>query len=245
MSIELIVRNETIEMSGAERVVAIVTLDQKEGLTLAQTAKLLGVSQQNIKQIIKRQGLKVATLSCNHLQLLRDAKVIHSRSTRGTFISQETIEELVWTIGTPEAKSIYKQLWRIARDPQTSVTHHTEVASILGNIAGLADMMEKSAAELRRLQQENLEQQAKVEELKSSAVVSGTNWDIIVALIHKRLKALGSKAILHDQKFVYMDIKRLYDLHATAHIPAQKYDEVVEFVKQWLPTPGQKRYFKR
>ena len=89
----------------------ILQINGQDGMTLPEVEKCLGVSRQNIHQLIKIHDLIMSTIDLQNAQVLRLQGVIPIRGRAPNFLPRETVKALVKLVNTPEAWNIYEQLW--------------------------------------------------------------------------------------------------------------------------------------
>lgn len=98
------------ELDNGKRAI-ILQINGREGMTLPEVERILGVSRQNVHQLVKTHGLILSTLDSQNAQVLRLKGIIPMRGRTPNFLPQETVKSLVKLINTPEAWAIYEQIW--------------------------------------------------------------------------------------------------------------------------------------
>jgi hypothetical protein len=92
----------------------LVTLNGQEGMLLPELARVLGVSTKNLHRINRQHGFEIVTPGYHVLSTLKKEKVISLNAARVNFLPRETVEALVKIVNTPEAWTIYRELWEVA-----------------------------------------------------------------------------------------------------------------------------------
>lgn len=93
----------------------LVTIGEQQGMLLPELAKVLGVTQSTLKDHCTRHRLLIASPDVDQISDMQQQGVISLKTRRVNFLPRETVEALVKLVNTPEAWTIYGQLWEVAR----------------------------------------------------------------------------------------------------------------------------------
>lgn len=115
----------------------MLTIGDQEGMLLPELARVLGVQSSSLLHSIRTHGLLVVSPTHYQRLQLQQEKIIHARTTRINFVPQETVEALVKIVSTPEAWSVYSQLWGTAHAVRTGDIQTAR--TIVGLDIGLPD----------------------------------------------------------------------------------------------------------
>ena len=110
------VAQRTVQISGKEFVVAVLTMRDGEYLTYQQAADVLGTSVQVIKKTIQRHGVSVTKCHLQELRQLKQAGVIAHKAPSVNIINQAGMRVLVKILDTPMAWEVYETLWGATKE---------------------------------------------------------------------------------------------------------------------------------
>lgn len=239
---------KSFESNGKEIVVSIVTLDAGEGMFLPDVAKALGVDSSTIRTHVKNHNLIVENLNDQKLVGLKSLGLIHSRVVQINWLPKRTIQELVAIVGTPEAKAALRYLWDIAENPAVAAEHYKAT----GREAELLAEINQLKADNLKLVIENSSDGFLPEQviaingavetvLRKHKVNPMTKW-AYQDWTTRVLKESGSKGK------VYFAIRaRFLPTNSSLNwkeIERRHYEEVLEFVQNWVPTDKDMKSFR-
>lgn len=103
--------------SGLETV--LVSLNGQEGMMLPELAKVLGIGRDTLSYHCRRNNLSMTSVARQTQQHFRKIGIIPMEGRSPSFLPRETVEALVKLVGTPEAWSIYNDLWQVVKNVQS------------------------------------------------------------------------------------------------------------------------------
>lgn len=201
MNARLQVKSETTARGNLVRWVA---MGDDQYFTIKDTAEMFGVTQQNIKQVVKRQGLMVATMSCEQVAALRRLKVVPIKTTKANLLPLATIDRLVQIINTPESRAMWDEAVRCLRNPKSYVEMRADVAKEQGRDPALELTLISRLAEVAKQQQARLDQ-------------LDTRLSTLESKPPPALPAFERKSITSDQYGKLVAIGRVIEAYAGPH----------------------------
>ncbi|MDQ3234959.1 MAG: hypothetical protein M3Q07_24390 [Pseudobdellovibrionaceae bacterium] len=100
-----------VSQAGEKIKLALLTIGPEEGMTTGQAATLFNVTESAILKHLDKYAITYGTLFRNMLQVLKDNEVISKHASRAIFIPRRGLRDLMWLIGTEEARAAYRQIF--------------------------------------------------------------------------------------------------------------------------------------
>ncbi|NRA63764.1 MAG: hypothetical protein HRU19_04735 [Pseudobacteriovorax sp.] len=151
---QISVRQKAINSSGKELLLNLITMDGDEGLLSNEACQAFGISPSGLRSHMQRHEICSSLIETVKLKSLKKQGIVSNKTNQTTFIPKEGLRQLVKLINSPEAWSIYNQMWELidhvhVQDAKPKGLDTDEIQRVIE--ATVKELFKNNEAELKKL----------------------------------------------------------------------------------------------